>query len=106
MEMFDVYYSSGCVFSFTENENISASRYIKKGETLYPSMFKKTPILKTGEKVKAYIKAEGISIGIKVTVLNDAGYGDEVKLFDRNSSKIYKTVVYDKNKIIINAGEV
>ncbi|MGC8728127.1 MAG: flagella basal body P-ring formation protein FlgA [Elusimicrobiales bacterium] len=103
MGMFDVYYSSGCKFSFNENESISASRYIRKGEIAYSAMFKKTPILKTGEKIKAYIKTDGVSIGIRVTVLNDAGWGEEVKLFDRNSSKIYKTLVYDKNKIIIKA---
>lgn len=103
MGMFDVYYSSGCKFSFNENENISASRYIKKGETVYSSMFRKTPILKTGEKIKAYIKTDGVTIGIRVTVLNDAGWGEEVKLFDRNSSKIYKTLVYDRNKIVIKA---
>lgn len=101
MNYFDYYESSGCSkFNFTDD--MVSSRYIKKGEVIKQNMIKQKPILKAGDKVKAYIRANGILIGIKLKVLNDAGYGDEVKLYDYNSFKIYKTKLYDKEKIFID----
>lgn len=102
MNMVELSDKKGCSSFDIEDGSFVANRYISKGEILKKSALKRKPVVISGEKVKAYVIFDGIKIGIKVTVLNDAGYGEEVKLFDRNSLKVYKTVVYDRNKIIIN----
>lgn len=78
-----------------------AKRFIKKGECLTNSNTKKNYLIKSGQKVKAYISLNGIKISFDAVALTDADKGEQIKIFNKKTAKVIIGYVKENSEIEI-----
>ncbi len=77
-----------------------AKRFIKEGEILTKNMIKKRGDIEKGERVKAFIKDNGITVSFDAVSLDEGTIGDVIRV-KKDKGKIFKGKVVSKNVVEI-----
>ena len=81
-------------------EKVRVKGYVKQENVITQTMVRDIPDIVKNQKVRAVLKANGLSVTIYATALSDGKTGETIEL-KSDSGQIYKARVIDKNKAAI-----
>lgn len=92
----------GKLFPITEKlEKFRSKTFLRKDEPLTYELLEKTPVIMTGDRVKAYFVNGTVSIEFFVNARQDGVEGDVIRVVS-SDNKQYKARVLDSKSVIIN----
>ncbi len=92
----------GKIFPVNEKlEKYRSKTFIKKDEALTYELLEKTPVILTGDRVKAYFVNGTVSIDFYVNARQDGVEGDIIRVVTADN-KQYKARIIDSKSVIIN----
>lgn len=83
-------------------EGKQATRMVQKGRVLFESMFKTIPTVTRGQDATMIVYSKNMSITMPVTICQDAGVGDEVKVKVKykTTDKYYTALVKSDGTVV------
>ncbi|MCX7905466.1 MAG: flagella basal body P-ring formation protein FlgA [Elusimicrobiales bacterium] len=79
-----------------------AKRFINKGECITETVLYEKYDVRVGENLKAYLKFGNIKIGLKVISLNNTKIGNRIRVFNKDSGKVFEGVLNENREVEIN----
>ena len=99
----DVAGTHGKIISLDEKISLYRTKsIIRKGEALVSDLLEKIPIVRAGDRVKAYYLDGNIEVNFYVLAKQDGVEGDIIHVTKMDDNKQYKAKIVDSNNVLIN----
>lgn len=82
-------------------ENYRSKTFIRKDDVLISELLELTPVIFTGDRVKAYFVNGTVTVDFDVNARQDGNVGDVIRVVDKDN-KPYRAKIIDSKSVIIN----